>query len=114
MDSSGHRSPSDHSPSPSPLALQPQKVTHTSNLLPKSDEDQNSKTERLKKSGSSKQKTSRAGAPNYTTANITALLDFVEELEPLGAYHWAEAGNIFEEWAAKNELPKRDQDSLKN
>lgn len=32
---------------------------------------------------------SRAGIPNYTPLEVTALLDIIEHVEPLGANFWA-------------------------
>ena len=83
-------------------------MTDTSTLLPESDEDQNAKPERPKTAGGSKQKTSRSGSLKHSTADIAALLDFVEALKPLEANHWAEVDKNFEQWAAGNERPKRD------
>ena len=63
---------------------------------------------------SSSKKTTRAGAPNYSPDDITALLDCVEAEEPLGSNHWAVVAKKFALWAAANSRLERDQDSLKN
>ena len=59
-------------------------------------------------------KGNRAGALNYSNDDISAMLDIVEEEEPLGANHWAVVASKFAKWAKENDRPHRDQDSLKN
>ena len=59
-------------------------------------------------------KATRAGAPNYNTEDVTALLDCVEEVEPLGSNHWAIVATRFREWSVDNERPERELDSLRN
>ena len=43
-------------------------------------------------------KTTRAGSLNYSTEDVTALLDAVGEVEPLGANHWAVVAHTFGTW----------------
>ena len=59
-------------------------------------------------------KATRAGALNYSNDDISAMLDIVEQEEPLGANHWAVVASNFTKWARENARPHRDQDSLKN
>lgn len=55
----------------------------------------------------------RAGALNYSTDYITALLDIVGDVEPLGGNHWTIVAKIFTAWATAQERPLWDQDSQK-
>lgn len=59
-------------------------------------------------------KSTRAGALNYSTEDVTAILGIVEEGEPLGANHWAVVASKFTVWVSDNSRPLRDQDYLKN
>lgn len=64
-------------------------------------------------SASRKKKGGRSGAPNYSIEDIEAMLDAVEDVEPLGANQWAIVEQQFNEWSTANERPYRDMDSLK-
>lgn len=64
--------------------------------------------------GNKKYKQLRAGALNYSKDDITALLDCVTEVEPLGANQWAIVATKFSAWAQANSRPLCDHDSLKN
>ncbi|CDF39445.1 unnamed protein product [Chondrus crispus] len=67
-----------------------------------------------RRSNRSRTKATRAGAPNYSREDVTALLDFVEEVEPLGSNHWAIVARKFRKWAEDNERPEREFESLRN
>lgn len=54
------------------------------------------------------------GDANYRHEDTAALLDLVEEHEPIGANHWAKVANEFNRWAEANQRPKRSTESLKN
>ena len=60
---------------------------------------------------SKKRRGRRAGAFNYSTEDIDALLDFVEEVLPLGANMWAIVARKFDDWRKINGRPVRDGDS---
>lgn len=62
----------------------------------------------------SKERKSRAGAPNYSQEDVVALLRFVEDVEPLGSGNWALVALKFAQWAIENERPHREQISLRN
>lgn len=55
----------------------------------------------------------RSGAPNYTDEDMSALLDIVEKIEPIGSNEWAAVSSKFEEYTDENDRPKRDIDSLR-
>lgn len=57
---------------------------------------------------------SLVGVPNYSSAEVDALLDIVERILPLGAHHWARVAEQYREWAAANDGTPRDQDSLES
>ena len=108
--------------SPSPSFRLPKMATMDSagsppappvNHEPKDDASSQAQTDKKAIKSSSK-KTTRAGAPNYSPDDITALLDCVEAEEPLESNHWAVVTKKFALWAAANSRLERDQDSLKN
>lgn len=66
------------------------------------------------KARDSKERKSRAGAPNYSQEDVVALLRFVEDVEPLGSGNWALVALKFAQWAVENERPHREQISLRN
>ena len=53
------------------------------------------------------------GSANYTTADVDALLDVVEDVEPIGAQEWAIVSSRYNDWAATSGRPLREQTSLK-
>lgn len=55
----------------------------------------------------------RLGRANYSTSDVSTLLDLVESVQPLGHNMWARVTEQFNVWATENERPPRDIDSLK-
>jgi hypothetical protein len=59
-----------------------------------------------------KQRGCCAGAANYSTEDIEALLDILEEQLPLGGKAWIAASDDFSKWAEENGWPVRTAKSL--
>ena len=57
---------------------------------------------------------SRRGKVNYSSADIDALLTYVEQVLPIGANMWALVSLRFASWAQRAGRPERDQESLKS
>lgn len=60
-----------------------------------------------------KAKATRTGAPNYSEDDIKALLDIVDELEPIGNNEWCLVSSRFNSYAAEHQRPMRDTESVK-
>lgn len=54
-----------------------------------------------------------AGAQNYNTGNVNALLDIAKEVEPLEANEWVTVGTSFQFWSMESGASHRDISSLK-
>ena len=52
------------------------------------------------------------GAHNYSSEDIDALFDILEEYLPLGGHAWNTAGDNFNTWAQENGRPSRTAKSL--
>ena len=59
-------------------------------------------------------KTSRAGAANYSDDDVEAMLNIVEDIEPLGANNWSEVASQFCAWTHANSRPARNFEFLRN
>lgn len=59
-----------------------------------------------------KQRGRAAGAHNYSSEDVDALLDILEESLPLGGHAWNSAGDDFNIWAQENGRPSRTAKSL--
>lgn len=59
-------------------------------------------------------KSTRAGAADYTAKKIIALLDIEEQEDALGSIHWAVVANKFVAWASISTRAERDQNLLEN
>jgi len=57
---------------------------------------------------------SRRGRSNYSTMDVSSLLDFVDEVQPLGANMWSLVEQKFNEWAKSVGRPTREEGSLKS
>jgi len=55
----------------------------------------------------------RRGRSNYTAMEKKGLLDIVQDLTPLGANHWAEVAEKYNQWAEELQFEPRDQNGLK-
>lgn len=62
--------------------------------------------------GGKKQRGRTSGAHNYSSEDIDALLDILEETLPLGGHAWNSAGDDFNTWAQENGRPSRTAKSL--
>ncbi|KAF8514752.1 hypothetical protein JB92DRAFT_3158898 [Gautieria morchelliformis] len=54
----------------------------------------------------------QVGAANWTNEDITALLDFAEEILPAGKKEWGRMYELFVEWAKENRCPLRSLDTV--
>ncbi|KAF8498801.1 hypothetical protein JB92DRAFT_2834222 [Gautieria morchelliformis] len=61
---------------------------------------------------SARKKGRRVGAANWTDEDITALLDFAEEILPAGKKEWGRMYELFAEWAKENRRPLRSLDTM--
>jgi hypothetical protein len=59
-----------------------------------------------------KQRGRTTGAHNYSSEDLDALLDVLEECLPLGGHAWNSAGDDFNTWAQENGRPSRTAKSL--
>ncbi|KAK2463364.1 hypothetical protein APHAL10511_004620 [Amanita phalloides] len=59
-----------------------------------------------------KQRGRISGATNYSSADIDALFDLIEEHLPLGSQGWNSVGNAFNSWSQENGHPLRTPKSL--
>lgn len=59
-----------------------------------------------------KQRGRASGAQNYSSEDLDALLDILEECLPLGGHAWNSAGDEFNTWAQENGRPSRTPKSL--
>ena len=59
-----------------------------------------------------KQRGRSAGVHNYSSEDLDALLDILEECLPLGGHAWNSAGDEFNTWAQENGRPSRTAKSL--
>jgi hypothetical protein len=53
-----------------------------------------------------------AGSANYSSDDLDALCDILEESLPLGGHAWNSAGDEFNKWAEENDRPSRTPKSL--
>lgn len=53
------------------------------------------------------------GPPNYSEADIDALLDIVSEMEPIVGNDWSAVAAKFGEYTSMTHRPKRDIESVK-
>ncbi|KAJ7195966.1 hypothetical protein GGX14DRAFT_323982, partial [Mycena pura] len=54
------------------------------------------------------------GSSNYSSKDVTALLDLVEEHLPLGGKRWKTIGKEFNKWARSASRPERQEKALEN
>ena len=59
-----------------------------------------------------KQRGRATGAHNYSSEDLDALFDVLEECLPLGGHAWNSAGDEFNTWALENGRPSRTAKSL--
>ena len=59
-----------------------------------------------------KQRGRATGAHNYSSEDLDALFDILEEYLPLGGHAWNTAGDNFNTWAEENGRPSRTAKSL--
>ncbi|KAK2459528.1 hypothetical protein APHAL10511_008470, partial [Amanita phalloides] len=59
-----------------------------------------------------KQRGRISGATNYSSADIDALFDLIEEHLPLGGQGWNSVGDTFNSWSQENGCPSRTPKSL--
>ncbi|KAK2461365.1 hypothetical protein APHAL10511_006589, partial [Amanita phalloides] len=59
-----------------------------------------------------KQRGCISGAANYSSADIDALFDLIEEHLPLGGQGWNSVGDAFNSWSQENGCPSRTPKSL--
>lgn len=66
----------------------------------------------LRHTDGKKQRGRAAGANNYSSEDLDALFDILEECLPLGGHAWNSAGDEFNTWAQENGRPSRTVKSL--
>lgn len=69
-------------------------------------------TSPLRHADGKKQRGRAAGACNYSSEDVDAILDILEECLPLGGHAWNSAGDDFNTWAQENGRPSRTAKSL--
>jgi hypothetical protein len=69
-------------------------------------------TSPLRHADGKKQRGRATGAHNYSSEDLDALFDILEECLPLGGHAWNSAGDDFNTWAQENGRPSRTAKSL--
>ena len=81
-------------------------------LTPQSSKGKHKAASPLRSASGKKQSGRAVGVDNYSTEDLDALFDILEECLPLGGHGWNSAADEYNEWAQENGCPSQTAKSL--